>query len=86
MHSDIRQSATDLAVKTHCSLQQNDPSLREMYRGRSVGHGLEKSASGNKELSREPWVAVSRIDQNQATGQPMHDQAPDPSHSFGMWR
>jgi len=83
MHSDIRQSATDLALKAHCrSLQQNIPSLRELYRGQSAVPELKES--GTKDVSKDSSLAVGRIDQKQATGQSVHDLAPGPSHSLGM--
>ena len=89
-HSDIRQSASDLAVKAHLrSLEHNVPSLRERYHG--YAGELEQARGipekGNK-LSKGSLIskAGQMIEQSHVTSQPAPEPVVEPSHSLGLSR
>ncbi|SRR6266496_1203644 len=88
-HSDIRQSASELAVKAcwRCP-EHNTPTLRERHFGSSRGREQE---SGILEKGTQPFKAspicetVSMIE-DEATCQPTREQVAEPSHSLDLSR
>jgi conjugative relaxase-like TrwC/TraI family protein len=89
-HSDIRQSASELALRSRRqSLENNALSLRDAYRNQCVACEPKPTTSLNaSQLLKEPSIAESgrMTGQNHATYQPVNEQAPDPNHSLGMSR
>jgi conjugative relaxase-like TrwC/TraI family protein len=87
--SDIRQSASDLAVKARSRGPEDSvQTLRERYLGQSGCRQPEDSAEIGNRLSRESSIGESgqMIDRNQVTGQPTHESGLEPSHSLGISR
>jgi len=85
--SDIRLSASELAQKAGGSPKHHNASLREIYRGSSLGTEREGAVPGEiKQLSKELAVGKAVMNQDQALSQPEHEQYPDLSHSVGMSR
>jgi conjugative relaxase-like TrwC/TraI family protein len=85
-HSDIRQSASDLALKGQPRPVEPPQHLRETYWSRAVA--LESATSGTIHQlgeSKEPSVSEACWTSDDNHGrQPEHQQALEPSHSFGM--
>lgn len=89
-HSDVRQSASDLASKARLrSLEYNAPTLRERYQGCSGGREQEGGVAEKvDQLSKESSVGETgrMIDLDRATCNPTHEQIPESSYSLGMSR
>lgn len=89
-HSDIRQSASDLALNAHSRcLGHHAPTLRERYQAYPGAWEQERGvAERGNQLSKESFTGEpSRpIDRNQATCQPALERREEPSHSLGMSR
>jgi hypothetical protein len=88
-HSDIRQSASDLALKGRLRPVEQPQHLRKTY---SSGFGELEHQTGTTgrtngltaSKDRLEGQAAQVIDQNQEICQPTHQQLLEPSHSLGM--
>ena len=83
-HSDVRQSATDLALKSRLGEHQRD--LRAMYRDHSAGFEKQSGVSGNIDrpfVPKDLCIAESD-DHNLQIRQSADQHAPDLNHSLDL--